>query len=283
MQTREDDRMKALATKEAESMGLHWSEKKLPDMKERDWRIFREDYDIILKGGKAPNPLRKWDEAKLPDALFQSIKEMGFERPSPIQMQGIPIGLQRRDIIGIAETGSGKTAAFAIPIIAYLYGLPPSMIKRTPEQGPLALVMAPTRELALQIEQEVKKLAKYTSVGPVGFEHQIKTLAVVGGQSIEDQAFKLREGIDIVIGTPGRLMDCLESHYLVLNQCNYVVLDEADRMIDMGFEPQVRLHIYSYLFLYGILSRIVRLSLYLKVWVDYSNPRMRKRWNNKFP
>ncbi|RLN54945.1 hypothetical protein BBJ29_007544 [Phytophthora kernoviae] len=241
MQARERDRMQEMASREAKTMGIHWSEKSLDDMKERDWRIFREDFDITLKGGRAPNPLRKWDEAGmlLPDAVFKAIKEMGFERPSPIQMQAIPIGLQKRDIIGIAETGSGKTAAFMIPIIAYLYSLPPTMIARTGEQGPLALVMAPTRELALQIEQEAIKLCKYTSVGLPEKLGPIKTLSVVGGQSIEDQGFRLREGVDIIIGTPGRLMDCLESHYLVLNQCNYVVLDEADRMIDMGFEPQV--------------------------------------------
>ncbi|DAZ97125.1 TPA: hypothetical protein N0F65_010448, partial [Lagenidium giganteum] len=240
MQDRERTLMKEMAAQEAETMGLHWSEKALDQMKERDWRIFREDFDISIKGGRAPNPLRKWEEATdLPEAVFKAIRELGFERPSPIQMQGIPIGMQRRDIIGIAETGSGKTAAFVIPMIAYLYGLPPTMISRAGEQGPLALVMAPTRELALQIEQEAMKLCKYTSIGMPDKEHPIRTLSVVGGQSIEDQAFKLREGVDIIIGTPGRLMDCLESHYLVLNQCNYVVLDEADRMIDMGFEPQV--------------------------------------------
>lgn len=242
MQAQERNRIRELADREAQTMGTHWSEKPLKEMKERDWRIFREDFDITLKGGKAPNPLRKWTEADgLPDAVFKAIQELGFERPSPIQMQAIPIGLQRRDIIGIAETGSGKTAAFMIPIIAYLYQLPATMIARTGEQGPLALVMAPTRELALQIEQETIKLSKFTSLGamPEREGSVLRTLSVVGGQSIEDQAFRLREGIDVIIGTPGRLMDCLENHYLVLNQCNYVVLDEADRMIDMGFEPQV--------------------------------------------
>ncbi|TYZ57673.1 hypothetical protein PybrP1_011178 [[Pythium] brassicae (nom. inval.)] len=243
MQDRAQDAMQALARREAQTMGTHWSEKPLADMRERDWRIFREDFDITIKGGRAPHPLRAWAEAApaLPQAVFDAIADMGFARPSPIQMQAIPVGLERRDIIGIAETGSGKTAAFVIPIIAYIYALPAANVRRTAEQGPLALVMAPTRELALQIEQEAIKLCKHTRVGGPDPEtaHGIKTLAVVGGQSIEDQAFKLREGIDVVIGTPGRLMDCLESHYLVLNQCNYVVLDEADRMIDMGFEPQV--------------------------------------------
>ncbi|KDO25798.1 hypothetical protein SPRG_08741 [Saprolegnia parasitica CBS 223.65] len=227
MQEREANR-EAESVKLAQSAALHWSEKALCD-------IFRH----YSAWRRAPRPLRKWDEAVLPAPLFRAITEMGFERPSPIQMQGIPVGLERRDIIGIAETGSGKTAAFVIPIIAYLCQLPANMIARTADEGPLALIMAPTRELALQIEQETIKLAKYTTVGEGENAHMIKTVAVVGGQSKEEQAFKVREGIDIIIGTPGRLNDVIENRYLVLNQCNYVVLDEADRMIDMGFEQQV--------------------------------------------
>lgn len=92
------------------------------------------------------------------------------------------------------------------------------------------MVLAPTRELAQQIEEETRQLAYFT---------EYRVVSVVGGQSIEDQGFKLRKGCEIVVGTPGRLVDCLERSYAVLNQCNYVVLDEADRMIDMGFEPQV--------------------------------------------
>ena len=97
--------------------------------------------------------------------------------------------------------------------------------------GPYAIVLAPTRELAQQIEQETVKFARH-----MGY----RVVCVVGGQSISDQGVKLRQGCEIVIATPGRLLDCLESSYAVLNQCNYVVLDEADRMIDMGFEPQVQ-------------------------------------------
>ncbi|ETV80355.1 hypothetical protein H257_06663 [Aphanomyces astaci] len=238
MQEWEANREREIDTIEAERV-LHWSDKSLENMTDRDWRIFREDFDIILRGGKAPIPLRKWSEATFPESVMDAVKLMGFEKPSPIQMQSIPIGMQRRDCIGIAETGSGKTAAFLIPIICYVSSVPVSMVTRTPDQGPLALVMAPTRELALQIEAEAKRLSQLTKVGEGDTEHIIKTLSVVGGQSIEDQGFKLREGIDILIGTPGRLMDCMQSHYLVLNQCNYVVLDEADRMIEEGFEDQV--------------------------------------------
>jgi ATP-dependent RNA helicase DDX23/PRP28 len=214
----------------AELKGKHWSEKSLSEMNERDWRIFREDFDIRIQGGRASLPMRFWNESGLPTEILQAIEAMGYEQPSPIQRQAIPIGMDRKDIIGIAETGSGKTCAFLVPLLNYMLQLPPHQIGRTCDEGPLAIVMAPTRELAQQIQEECIKLAKFTT---------FQTCSVVGGQSIEEQGFILRRGVEIVIGTPGRLVDCLENNYLVLNQCNYVVLDEADRMIDMGFEPQV--------------------------------------------
>ncbi|CAM9650215.1 unnamed protein product [Chrysoparadoxa australica] len=222
-----------VAELEKSSIGLtgsHWKDKKLADMTERDWRIFREDFDIRIRGGKAPLPLRFWKEGKFPEGIDEAIEDLGYKNPSAIQRQAIPVGMQYRDMIGVAETGSGKTAAFGIPMITYILQLPQEHRERTPEDGPLALAMAPTRELAQQIEEEIKKFCKYCG---------IKVMSVVGGQDIEAQGFQLRKGVDIIIGTPGRLVDCLEKHYLVLNQCSYIVMDEADRMIDMGFEEQV--------------------------------------------
>lgn len=209
----------------------HWSEKPRELMSDRDWRIFKEDFSISFKGsGSAPIlPIRNWEEAELAEELAKGIKRMGFKKPSPIQMAAIPIGMQGRDLIGIAETGSGKTAAFVIPLLHYIMRQPP-MTDLNEGDGPYAVILAPTRELAQQIEEETVRLGHYTNY---------RVCSVVGGQSIEDQGFKLRSGCEIVIATPGRLIDCLERRYAVLNQCNYVVLDEADRMIDMGFEPQV--------------------------------------------
>lgn len=207
----------------------HWSEKKLEEMTERDWRIFREDFNISYKGSRTPRPMRNWEEGGLTSELLKAVYKVGYKRPSPIQMAAIPLGLQQRDVIGIAETGSGKTAAFVLPMLTYISKLPP-MTEENEAEGPYAVVMAPTRELAQQIEEETVKFAHYLD---------IRVVSVVGGQSIEEQGFKLRQGCEIVIATPGRLLDCLERRYAVLNQCNYVVLDEADRMIDMGFEPQV--------------------------------------------
>ncbi|XVF29244.1 hypothetical protein REPUB_Repub15cG0104400 [Reevesia pubescens] len=207
----------------------HWSEKKLEEMTERDWRIFREDFNISYKGSKIPRPTRSWSESKLSAELLKAVERVGYKKPSPIQMAAIPLGLQQRDVIGIAETGSGKTAAFVLPMLSYISRLPPRTEENETE-GPYAVVMAPTRELAQQIEDETMKFAHYLG---------IKVVSIVGGQSIEEQGFKIGQGCEVVIATPGRLLDCLERRYAVLNQCNYVVLDEADRMIDMGFEPQV--------------------------------------------
>ena len=218
---------------EATALGkklLHWTEKPLVEMNARDWRIMKEDFDIRIRGGKAPPPLRYWNEMTVPKGLHKAIADAKYKDPSPIQRQAIPVGLELRDLIGVAETGSGKTAAFAVPLLSYVAQLPAARIASLAEDGPLAMVLAPTRELAQQICDEITKLSAHLSC---------KCTTIVGGRSIEDQGFLLREGMEIIVGTPGRINDCLESQYLVLNQANYVVLDEADRMIDMGFEPQV--------------------------------------------
>eukprot|EP00668_Euglena_longa_P012731 GGOE01015208.1.p1 GENE.GGOE01015208.1~~GGOE01015208.1.p1 ORF type:complete len:557 (+),score=147.98 GGOE01015208.1:196-1671(+) len=208
---------------------VHWSEKSVEEMTERDWRIFKEDFMIVTRGQNVSMPMRSWQESELPDRILEAVEECGYKAPSPIQMQTIPIGLQGRDIIGVAQTGSGKTAAFVIPMCVYISHQPP-MTPDTILDGPYAIVMAPTRELAQQIEDECARFCRLM---------RQKVMSVVGGVSIEEQASRIRQGADIIIGTPGRMLDCIDRKYMVLNQCNYVVLDEADRMIDMGFEPQV--------------------------------------------
>ncbi|XP_003400607.1 probable ATP-dependent RNA helicase DDX23 [Bombus affinis] len=209
----------------------HWSEKALHEMTERDWRIFREDYNITIKGGRIPDPIRSWKESGFPKEILDIIDKVGYKDLTPIQRQAIPIGLQNRDIIGVAETGSGKTLAFLIPLLLWITSLPKIERLEEADQGPYSIILAPTRELAQQIEEETNKFGQ-----PLG----IRTVVVVGGLSREEQGFRLRMGCEIVIATPGRLIDVLENRYLVLNQCTYIVLDEADRMIDMGFEPDVQ-------------------------------------------
>lgn len=251
--------------------------KPLEKMTNRDWRIFRENHNIVCKGGKAPPPLRHFRDGNLlHSSLLRALFEnMGYRDPTPIQRQAIPIGLQRRDLIGIAETGSGKTAAFGIPLVQYLLQLHPDVtsIERVAEQGPLAMVLAPTRELALQIDGEFQKLLgfSYSHQGDTK-KNRILCCPIVGGQNLTAQAQKLREGVHVVVGTPGRINECLEMAYMVLNQCLYTVLDEVrsdmclkcslcmndcivpmtnplvslvilneqcDRMVDMGFLPQL--------------------------------------------
>ena len=207
----------------------HWSEKKLENMRERDWRIFKEDFNISTKGGSIPNPMRNWSEAGLPKRLMDIVDQSGYTDPTPVQRAAIPIALQSRDLIGVAVTGSGKTAAFLLPLLVYISELP-VLNESTKNDGPYAIILAPTRELAQQIEIEAKKFAT-----PLGFT----CVSVVGGHSIEEQAYNLRDGAEIVIATPGRLVDCIDRRVLVLSQCCYVIMDEADRMIDMGFEDQV--------------------------------------------
>jgi ATP-dependent RNA helicase DDX23/PRP28 len=204
---------------------IHWSEKSLEEMAERDWRIFREDHDIIIKGGRVPNPLRSWKEHILPEYVYKPIAEEGFQNPTPIQMQAIPIGLECRDMIGLAPTGSGKSVSFLIPLIVHLSQLPPS------QEGPYSIILAPSRELAQQIHEEFKKFAKYT---------HLKAACIVGGKSSEEQASTLGVGVEVIIGTPGRLQDIIERQFTSLSSCKYVIIDEADKMIKDGFEDNLK-------------------------------------------
>ncbi|KAH9413324.1 DEAD (Asp-Glu-Ala-Asp) box polypeptide 23 [Dermatophagoides pteronyssinus] len=230
----EENRLKKVKHREEKQLwdDRHWTQKLLSEMTERDWRIFREDFNITIKGGRIPNPVRSWDEINgLPKAIMDIIAKCGYKEPTPIQRQAIPIGLQNRDIIGVAETGSGKTLAFLIPLLVWITSLPKITRQEEIDQGPYAIILAPTRELAQQIEEETMKFATALD---------IRTVAIIGGISREDQGFRVRMGVEIVIATPGRLIDVLENRYLVLSRCTYIVLDEADRMIDMGFEPDVQ-------------------------------------------
>lgn len=200
--------------------------KELYEMTIHDWRILKEEYEINTKGSNIPNPIRNWDESDLPPNILKSIYKMRYSKPMPIQMQAIPIGLECRDMIAIAPTGSGKSAAYLLPMISYLQTLPP-LDDVTALDGPYAIILAPTRELAQQIYEEAKNLAQYT---------RVKSYCVVGGKEMERQALELGRGFDCIVATPGRVLDCLERQVLVLNQCHWVVIDEADKMILLNFE-----------------------------------------------
>src|SRR5687768_5296432 len=162
-------------------------------------------------------------QLKLNPALLKAIEELGFVRPTPIQAQAIPPALEGRDVIACAQTGSGKTAAFLLPILHRLLDRP----RRTTK----ALVLAPTRELAAQILDDFNAFAVHTPVSGA---------AVYGGVGMGPQEHAFRSGVDVIIATPGRLMDHMRSSYARLNHIEHLVLDEADRMLDMGFLPEIR-------------------------------------------
>lgn len=160
-----------------------------------------------------------FDGLGIKDTILASIKKLGFVTPTPIQEKTIPIGLSGQDLIGIAQTGTGKTFAFGIP-----------MLQRLGVIGGRGLILLPTRELALQVEDNLKKLG--TSLG-------LKTAAFIGGEAQERQLYALRKNPHIIIATPGRLIDFLKRKILTLNDIKILVLDEADMMFDLGFAPQV--------------------------------------------
>jgi superfamily II DNA/RNA helicase len=158
-----------------------------------------------------------------PDIL-KAVAESGYTKPTPIQAQGIPVVLERRDLIGIAQTGTGKTASFTLPMIEMLSR------GRAKARMPRALVLEPTRELADQVSESFDRYSKYS---------KLSQALLIGGVSMDEQVKKLDRGVDVLIATPGRLMDHFERGRILLSQVNILVIDEADRMLDMGFIPDV--------------------------------------------
>ncbi|XP_071442126.1 uncharacterized protein [Hetaerina americana] len=201
-----------------------------PDVANRpqhDVEQYRSSKEITVKGRSVPNPIRYFDEAGFPDYVLKEVKKQGFSEPTAIQAQGWPIALSGRDMVGIAQTGSGKTLAYILPAIVHIN----NQSRLVRGDGPVALVLAPTRELAQQIQQVANEF---------GHSSQIRNTCVFGGAPKGGQARDLERGVEIVIATPGRLIDFLERNTTNLKRCTYLVLDEADRMLDMGFEPQIR-------------------------------------------
>ena len=159
--------------------------------------------------------------------ILQAVDDAGYTEPTPIQVAAIPHILAGHDVIGIAQTGTGKTAAFVLPILTKLA----ASIQNGQRRGPRALVVAPTRELVVQIEENVRAYAKHLP---------LRMATVFGGVSERPQIAALRSGVDLVVATPGRLIDLMEQRAANLSQVEFLVLDEADRMLDMGFLPPIR-------------------------------------------
>src|SRR5579862_6448871 len=171
------------------------------------------------------NPrLQGFDGLGLSPSVLQAVQESGYASPTPIQARGIPVVLKHRDLIGIAQTGTGKTASFTLPMIEILAR------GRAKARMPRSLILEPTRELAAQVAESFERYGRY---------NKLSMALLIGGVSFDDQEKKLDRGVDVLIATPGRLLDHFERGKLMLSQVQLLVIDEADRMLDMGFIPDV--------------------------------------------
>ena len=166
----------------------------------------------------------KFDEFNISEPLLRALQSQGFSEPTAVQVQAIPAALEGRDVLGTAQTGTGKTVAFLLPALEHL-------LKHKKAREPRMVVLAPTRELAVQIADEAQKLARYTN---------LSVTAVYGGSPMNRQIEKLRRGVDLLVATPGRLMDHMRRGNVTFKRVELLVLDEADRMLDMGFLPDIR-------------------------------------------
>jgi len=190
--------------------------------------------EVTGEGADNFKPITLFTEAELAEALQKNLRRCGYERPTPVQKHAIPIVVGGRDLMACAQTGSGKTCAFMVPCIESLLrsGPPPSQSSRgRPTPMPCALVLAPTRELASQIHEESLKFTYNTGMF---------SRLVYGGADIREQMREMGKGTDVLIATPGRLSDMIGRSCCDLGLTQFLILDEADRMLDMGFEPQVR-------------------------------------------
>ncbi|MHC3431896.1 DEAD/DEAH box helicase [Delftia lacustris] len=167
---------------------------------------------------------------QLAESLARAVADMGYESMTPIQAQAIPVVLTGKDVMGAAQTGTGKTAAFSLPLLQRL--MRHENASASPARHPVrALVLLPTRELADQVAQQIAQYAKYT---------KLRSTVVFGGMDMKPQTLELKKGVEVLVATPGRLLDHIEAKNVVLNQVEYVVLDEADRMLDIGFLPDLQ-------------------------------------------
>ncbi|KAG0463932.1 hypothetical protein HPP92_020001 [Vanilla planifolia] len=203
--------------------------KEIAKMTAEEVAAYRKQLELKVHGKDIPKPIKSWIQTGLASKILDTIKKLNFERPMAIQAQALPIIMSGRDCIGIAKTGSGKTLAFVLPMLRHIKDQPPVV----PGDGPIALIMAPTRELVQQIHSDIKKFSKVLGVNCV---------PVYGGSGVAQQISELKRGAEIVVCTPGRMIDilCTSGGKITnLRRVTYFVMDEADRMFDMGFEPQI--------------------------------------------
>ena len=202
------------------------------------WEAIRAKHHILMEGEEPLMPtLERFIDMRLPSWLLRALNAKGIEKPSPVQMQGIPVALSGRDMIGIAYTGSGKTLVFALPLFCYAL----SVERKFPvpaRGGPLGVIICPSRELAEQSHHIILDWAEH---GRKAGAPSIRSMLCIGGTSLrESMAEYDQRGVHVIVATPGRLLHLLRERMLTLNACRYLCLDEADRLIDLGFEEPVR-------------------------------------------
>ncbi len=180
---------------------------------------------------KRKNSIVLFKDLAIAEPLLRALNDEGYEQPTPIQQQAIPYVLQQRDLLGCAQTGTGKTAAFSIPLLQLLSQNAKETSTNEGRRNIRALILTPTRELAIQIDESIQAYGRYL---------QLKHMVIFGGVSQFHQVANLRRGVDILVATPGRLIDLMNQGHISLSNIEYFVLDEADRMLDMGFVQDVR-------------------------------------------
>lgn len=196
-------------------------------LSDKETALLRERLDISIRCGSVPPPVLSFSSCNLPVKLLQNIESMGFDLPTPVQMQAIPAALDGNSLLVSAETGSGKTASYLIPIVTHCAN---SSCDQLIQRKPLALVLTPTRELCVQVEEEAKLLGKALP---------FKTALVIGGDAMASQVYRIQQGVELIVGTPGRLVDLLTKHDIELDSISLFVVDEVDCMLQRGFRDQV--------------------------------------------
>ncbi|KAJ3937402.1 MAG: P-loop containing nucleoside triphosphate hydrolase protein [Lentinula lateritia] len=221
-----------------ESLKTSWRPPKyIRDRTEQEHQRIREKYAIIVEGEDIPSPIEHFADMKIPQSIMDYLKSQRITAPTPIQLQGIPTAFSGRDLIGIAFTGSGKTLAFCLPLIMLALE-EETKVPLVRGEGPVGVILCPSRELANQTYENV--LTWTSALAKEGRYPPLNTLLCMGGISMSEQSHTMSKGLHIVVATPGRLIDMLEKKKFTFNNCKYLCMDEADRMIDLGFEDDVR-------------------------------------------
>jgi ATP-dependent RNA helicase DDX41 len=190
----------------------------------------------VVDGEDIPPPIKDFRDMRFHEPVLKRLKAKGIERPTPIQVQGLPVILSGRDMIGIAFTGSGKTLVFVLPMIGVALQEELEM-PLDPGEGPICLVICPSRELARQTYEVVEQFL--TPMREAGYA-ELRALLCIGGADMKTQLEVLKKGVHIVVATPGRLKDMLAKKIMNLDSCRYLTLDEADRLVDLGFEDDIK-------------------------------------------